>query len=136
MSKVSDPPIHAIPVINPLVARVDNPDMSKNVLSREWEQHLQLISNELTDNSDHRADTDNPHETSDVNLEFSDVTTNDASVSQHGFLKKLSGNANEFMAGDGDWDRVTDADLSLSDITDNDVEHHGAWLLPQGSSRC
>lgn len=36
-------------------------------------------------------------------LALSDNTTNDVSTMQHGFLKKLSGNATEYMGGDGNW---------------------------------
>lgn len=36
-------------------------------------------------------------------LELSDVTTGNASTSKHGWLKKLSGNAGEFLNGVGNW---------------------------------
>lgn len=40
---------------------------------------------------------------SDGTISISDVTTNNATTSQHGFLKKLSGNVNEFLNGIGDF---------------------------------
>lgn len=36
-------------------------------------------------------------------LALTDITTNDASASKHGFLPKLSGNAAEYLKGDGTW---------------------------------
>ena len=39
----------------------------------------------------------------DANLSTSDITTNNASTSKHGFLKKLSNVATEFMDGTGAW---------------------------------
>lgn len=40
---------------------------------------------------------------SDANLVASDITTNNSSTSQHGFLKKLSGTSTQYMGGDGNW---------------------------------
>lgn len=39
----------------------------------------------------------------DAKLSTSDITTNDASTSKHGFLKKLSNVSTEFMNGQGNW---------------------------------
>lgn len=39
----------------------------------------------------------------DANLLTTDVVTNNASITKHGFLKKLSNTATEFMNGVGDW---------------------------------
>jgi len=39
----------------------------------------------------------------DATLSFSDITTNDASTSAHGFLKKLDGLTTTFLRGDGAW---------------------------------
>jgi len=36
-------------------------------------------------------------------IAFTDITTNNASTSKHGYLKKLSNNASEFMDGQGNW---------------------------------
>lgn len=44
---------------------------------------------------------------SDATISISDITTNNASISAHGFLKKLSNVANEFMNGVGNWATVT-----------------------------
>jgi len=40
----------------------------------------------------------------DANLSTSDITTNDASTSKHGFIKKLDNNSSHFMDGTGAWD--------------------------------
>jgi hypothetical protein len=42
----------------------------------------------------------------DANLSFSDITTNNASTTQHGFLKKLNSDTTQFMRGDGEWTSV------------------------------
>lgn len=39
----------------------------------------------------------------EANLSFTDITTANATSSQHGLLPKLSGNAAEFLNGDGAW---------------------------------
>ena len=40
---------------------------------------------------------------SDATISISDITTNNASTSAHGFLKKLSGSSSDFMNGVGNW---------------------------------
>lgn len=45
----------------------------------------------------------------DANLSTSDITTNDASTTKHGFLKKLSNVASEFISGTGVWTRLLSA---------------------------
>lgn len=54
-------------------------------------------------------------------ITLADNTTNNASATKHGFLKKLSNLATNFMDGQGNWDTVKDSDLSLSDITTNNA---------------
>ena len=39
----------------------------------------------------------------DANVSFTDITTNNSSTSKHGFLKKLSNTATEYMDGTGAW---------------------------------
>lgn len=39
----------------------------------------------------------------DADIQFSDIATNDASTSKHGFLKKLDGNSAHFLDGTGAW---------------------------------
>ena len=51
----------------------------------------------------HTSLTNNPHSTSDANLTTTDVATNNASTSKHGFLKKLDNDATHFMDGHGAW---------------------------------
>jgi hypothetical protein len=48
----------------------------------------------------------------DANLVISDITTNNSSTSQHGFLKKLTGTATQYMDGSGNWS--TPAGISYS----------------------
>lgn len=43
----------------------------------------------------------------DVTITLSDVTTNNASTSKHGFLKKLDNDASHFMNGQGNWAAAT-----------------------------
>lgn len=40
---------------------------------------------------------------SDATVTFTDITTNNASTTKHGFLKKLSNSATEYMDGTGNW---------------------------------
>lgn len=44
---------------------------------------------------------------SDATLTFTDITTNNSSTSKHGFLKKLSNVATEFMNGVGNWATIS-----------------------------
>lgn len=46
-----------------------------------------------------------------------DVTTLNATATEHGLLKKLSALTNEFMRGDGTWNPVAGEDLTTSDST-------------------
>ena len=45
----------------------------------------------------------NTGDQSDATLNFSDITTNNSSTSQHGFLKKLDNNSAHYMDGTGNW---------------------------------
>ena len=86
-------------------------------------------------------------------LTFTDITTNDASTTKHGFLKKLSNTATNYLDGTGTFADVTDADLSTSDIATNDasttkhgflkkldntatnfMNGTGAWSAPAGGT--
>jgi hypothetical protein len=64
-------------------------------------------------------------------ITLADNTTNNSSTSNHGFLKKLSNTATEFMDGTGAWDSVKDSDLSTSDITTNDVSTSKHGFAPK-----
>ncbi len=46
---------------------------------------------------------------SDATVTFTDITTNNSSTSNHGFLKKLDNNAAHFMDGQGNWSTPTAA---------------------------
>lgn len=52
---------------------------------------------------------------------LADNTTNNASTSNHGFLKKLSNVADEFMNGQGNWAAIGASTIVLVDDTTNDV---------------
>lgn len=69
-----------------------------------------------------------------VDLLLTDVTTNNASTSMHGFLKKLSNTATEFMDGQGNWDTIKDSDLAFTDITTNNGSISAHGFLPKGSN--
>lgn len=110
---ISRPPVRDAP---PLVGLE-----SGNVFTALWERHFNVVRDEANNSEEHRADTDNPHETSDENIIISDVTDNDVSTSAHGFAPKLPDDDTKFFDGEGNYDTVKDSDLSLSDIEDNDV---------------
>lgn len=65
----------------------------------------------------------------DATITTTDITTNDASTSKHGFLKKLSNIATEFMNGVGNWVAVT-IDALLPSQTGNS----GKFLTTNGSA--
>lgn len=64
-------------------------------------------------------------------ITLADNTTNNASTSAHGFLKKLDNTATHFLDGTGAWDTVKDSDLSVSDITTNDVTTSAHGFVPK-----
>ena len=121
MTDFPAPPTQSIPVIKSVIPDPGNPDLTKNAFSREWELHWQLVTSQFIDDAEtlsehtasiasnkaeidaHVADTDNPHETSDENLEFSDNTTNDVSATQHGFVPKTPDDDTKVLLGDGTW---------------------------------
>jgi hypothetical protein len=56
-------------------------------------------------------------------LALTDNTTNNASTTQHGFLRKLSGTFTEFMAGDGVWRTPVSAyPIDTTTTTTNDTD--------------
>lgn len=78
-------------------------DSSVDEIAAQLEQNINDITSLQVTLLNHVTDLNNPHQTSDVNLDFSDVTTNNASTSQHGFLPKLSGIATQYLNGVGSW---------------------------------
>lgn len=60
----------------------------------------------------HRAATD-------ANISFSDITTNNASTTKHGFLKKLDNSATNFMNGQGNWAAPGVSSAGLQNGTSN-----------------
>lgn len=65
-------------------------------------------------------------------ISLSDVTTDNASTTKHGFMKKLPNTATTFYDGTGAFDTVKDSDLSTSDVTDNDVSSSKHGFAPKG----
>jgi hypothetical protein len=60
----------------------------------------------------------------DATISTSDITTNNASTAKHGWLKKLSNVATEYMDGTGAWSTppvTTDATLTTTDVTTNNA---------------
>ena len=60
----------------------------------------------------------------DATISTSDITTNNASTAKHGWLKKLSNVATQYMDGTGNWSTppvTTDATLTTTDITTNNA---------------
>lgn len=55
----------------------------------------------------------------DANLAATDVTTNNSSTTKHGFLKKLSNVASEFMNGVGNWVTPPGTELDYVEFTSN-----------------
>lgn len=53
----------------------------------------------------------------DATITTTDVTTNNATTSKHGFLKKLSNNANEYMDGTGNWSAPSGAIGDQASVT-------------------
>jgi len=91
----------------------------------------------------------------DATISTSDITTNNASTAKHGWLKKLSNVATEYMDGTGAWSVppvTTDATMTTTDITTNNastskhgflkkldntatnyMDGTGAWSVPAGT---
>lgn len=51
-------------------------------------------------------------------ITFTDVTTNNASTSKHGYLKKLSGSSTDYLGGDGNWTPLPTSVKYSGDIGD------------------
>jgi len=69
-------------------------------------------------------------------ISFTDITNGNASTAAHGFLKKLSNVATQFMDGQGNWDTVKDSDVAFTDIAtgNSDTSNHGYLLKLNASS--
>lgn len=68
-----------------------------------------------------------PGAATDAAITFTDVTTNNASTSKHGFLKKLSNVATEFMNGVGNW-------VSISVASDGWVDAAESWAYASANT--
>lgn len=67
----------------------------------------------------------------DANLVTSDITTNNVSITKHGFAPKSPNDGTQFLDGLGAYDTVKDSDLSTSDITTNDVSTSKHGFVPK-----
>lgn len=65
------------------------------------------------------------------NLSFTDITTADFSITQHGLMKKANNITTSFMRGDANWASVTDSVLSFTDLTVNNSTTSRHGLLPK-----
>jgi hypothetical protein len=65
----------------------------------------------------------------DAGIATTDVTTNNASTSKHGFLKKLSNVATEFMNGVGNWVAIT-----IDSLLPSQTGNSGKFLTTNGSA--
>lgn len=75
---------------SPLAANIAivNPDGTPTLgFMRQWTQQITI----------------NGYTILDSDISFSDITTNNASVTKHGFLPKLSGNVAQYLDGTGAW---------------------------------
>ena len=77
-------------------------DDTNNTQLAEIEADMSTIETDLTKAQQDIAEkVDSPVTESDISL--SDNTTNNASTTKHGFLKKLSGNSSQFLNGEGNF---------------------------------
>lgn len=75
----------------------------------------------------HVGSTSNPHSTSDANLAVSDVSTNNASTSAHGFLPKLANDVAKFLNGLGSWVYLTA--MRMSETLGSDTTAEGVFTV-------
>lgn len=62
--------------------------------------------------SDSRTPT--AHDQAETTITFTDVTTNNASTSKHGFLPKLGGGTSDYLRADGTWSTPPDTTYSVA----------------------
>lgn len=66
-----------------------------------------MNDNQESFNLNHNHDGQNSQQVFEKNINFRDITNNNASTSKHGYLAKLSGNANQFLTGTGTFTTVS-----------------------------
>ena len=75
------------------------------------------------------------HNQAETTITFTDITTGNASISNHGFLPKLGGGTTNFLRADGTWAAAggssSDATLSFSDITTNNASTSMHGFFPK-----
>lgn len=57
-----------------------------------------------------------PGSVDELAFAFTDITTADATTSQHGLLRKLSGSATDYLAGDGTWTTLPTSSGTVTDF--------------------
>lgn len=78
-------------------------DSSVDEIAAQLEQNINDIMSLQTALTNHVTDLNNPHQTSDANINISDITTNNVSTSAHGFAPKLPGDGTLYLDGNGNY---------------------------------
>jgi hypothetical protein len=104
---------------------------TRKVNNKALSSDVTLTTADIADSTDARYCTDAQKTAigtiatpTDATVAFTDITTNDSSVSKHGFLKKLSGTAGQYMDGSGAWSVPTSGTgntLSPATTTDGKI---------------
>lgn len=63
----------------------------------------------------HNHDSINSQRVQEKNIGFADITNNNSSTTKHGYLPKLSGNASDFLNGQGDFTPSSGGILPVAD---------------------
>jgi hypothetical protein len=77
------------------------------------------------------------HAHTESEITFTDIATNNSSITKHGYLPKLSGDSTAYLNGDGEWTippaggTVYDSDIIFSDITTNNASISKHGFLPK-----
>lgn len=126
------------PAATDSVATVSHSSQHSNVNDavEALEAKVGVDSSAVTTSLDYKvknaASVDPGHLHSEAGLSLADNTTLNSSTTKHGFLKKLSNTATEFMDGTGAWDTIKDSDVAFTDITTNDVSSTKHGFAPKG----
>jgi hypothetical protein len=80
-----------------------------------------LAANGVTNGNSHDHNGGDGAAIVEAAITLADNTTNNVSITKHGFTPKAPNVATQFLDGTGSWDTVKDSDLATTDITTNDV---------------
>jgi hypothetical protein len=80
-----------------------NWDSSVDEIAKQLEENTNDILSLQTALTNHVNDLANPHDTSDANLDVTDITTNDVSTSAHGFAPKAPNDGTKYLDGQGNY---------------------------------